>query len=92
MKIVYETGNTKVTIELGKSSLIYVKTQALGGMRNIPIQDIDCVLLSIDNKLSIQCGKKIYTIPIDQNNDDHLEFIKRLNNKLKPRPITGKGK
>ncbi len=49
----------------------------------ISYQQIDYVLLSSDNLLSVQVGSNVFSIPAQPGNPDHMEAINTLLNKVR---------
>jgi len=46
--------------------------------RTFRFNQIECVLMSADNKLSFQVGREVFTIPTDPNNTKHQTVIATL--------------
>jgi hypothetical protein len=51
---------------------------AIGGSRRFKFQDIRCILMSADCKLSFQVGREVFSIPTDPGNTKHQTVISTL--------------
>jgi len=68
---------TKHYLSVDSGGIQFYDNSAFGGKR-FPFSRIDCVLMSVDNKLSFQVGKEVFSIPTDPNNAKHQEAINAL--------------
>jgi hypothetical protein len=48
------------------------------GGRRVSFRQIDCVLLSTTNQLSLQIGRSVFTIPLKPNDAKHQEALDAL--------------
>ena len=46
--------------------------------RHFRFTDIDCILMSPDNRLSLQVNEEVFSIPTDPNNHKHQTVIATL--------------
>ena len=56
---------------------------AVGGARRFRFRDIECILMSPENRLSFQVGKEVFSIPTKPGDQKHQEVIATLVHEVK---------
>jgi len=56
----------------------FFESIGLSGSRRFPFSRIQCVLMSVDNRLSFQVGNEVFSIPTKPGNARHQAVINAL--------------
>lgn len=81
LRIDANTALTRRFLEVDEIGVTFFESAGLGGTRdNIAYDDIDAVLRSSDSVLSIQVGRTIYKLPIQDAKKEHRAAVEMLLN------------
>jgi hypothetical protein len=71
------------SLEVGARGVTLVKTAGFGGRKTHPFDEIVCVLMSPDSKLSVQAGQEVFSIQTNPAKPKHSEAINALVRELR---------
>ena len=69
---------TKHYLKVAPWGVDYMETSGLGGRRKFTFGQIDCILMSPDNRLSFQVGQEVFIIQTNPNKPRHQQTIQEF--------------
>jgi hypothetical protein len=89
LKIKANTFATQRWLEVQPAGIVFCETSAFGGKKQYLFHQIDCVLLSPQNVLSIQVGMEVMSLPVKYDKPAHRQVIDALMSGLQRQQSTG---
>lgn len=65
-------------LEVDGGGITFCETAFMGGKRRFQFSQIDLVLMSSENQLSLQVGTEVFQLPVDPRNKKHQQVIDAL--------------
>lgn len=78
LKITASSLFTKHYLAVDSGGVKFFESAGIGGARRFSFSQIECVLMSPDNKLSFQVGNEVFSIPTKPGNAKHQTVIETL--------------
>lgn len=65
-------------LEVHGGGISYRRTAFMGGWEHFGFREIDCILLSPENVLSIQVGRKVLSLRVNPSKEKHKRVVEAL--------------
>jgi|WetSurMetagenome_2_1015567.scaffolds.fasta_scaffold498733_2 hypothetical protein len=78
LKITASTLTSKKALEVHGGGITYSESILFSNSRSFTFGEIDYVLMSEDNNLSIQIKEEVFSIPVKPHKDKHMRVIDAL--------------